>query len=76
MLISLLGMHSITVHMFKTPQNKEKPVFHVQKDMENAIKVLLAASWSALNQNILILRVILDVEINISKHNQMRTGQS
>lgn len=51
-------MHSITVHAFKMPQNKGKPMSHIQKDVENAIKMLLAASWFALKQIIVTLSVI------------------
>lgn len=52
------GMHSITVHTFKMLQNGGKPMSHIQKDVENAVKMLLAASWLGLKQIIFTLGVI------------------
>lgn len=42
------GIHLITVRTFQTPQNKEKPVFHIENDVEHTIKMLLGISLFAL----------------------------
>lgn len=54
------------------PQNKGKPVSHIQKDVENAIRMLLGASWFVLKQIIVTLSVI---SVNWNKYRKTQANE-